>query len=378
MKEKESLFQKDDIRNIGHETPFFLFSKEKIVSNLNKFNSLFPDAEVFYAMKANFEPEILKVLHEANANFEVATKFELKLLKDLKVPAEKIIYGTAIKPASHIKDFYDYGVRIFAADYGPELEKIAENAPGSKVYFRLRVNNDDSKIDLSEKFGATKDEVINLVKKAKELNLHPYGVSFHVGSDTSKCSSWADNMERVKYIIDSVEKDGIDLEIINIGGGYPCGTYDDDLSNNTSLKEISDSAYDKKNELGLKQDFILEPGRGLIADTGIAVASVIGKAIRGDKKWLFLDIGVYNGLFQSTVGQEGKKFIVESLKESKEKELVSLAGPTGDGPDVIRRDVSLPKDLDIGDKVIFYDIGAYNLPTICNFHALPKPCVYLI
>lgn len=372
------LFQNKFIQDLGYETPFFLFSKEKIVENLERYKKCFPGANIYYAMKANFEPPILEVLFKAGANFEVASKFELSLIKDLGVPPEKIMYGSAIKPADHIEDFYDYGVRIFACDYGPELEKIAKHAPGSKVYFRLSVDNEKSSIPLSEKFGASKASIVELIDHAEDLGLEPYGISFHVGSQSKDVDSWANNLERVKDVLDAAKEKGTNLKIINIGGGYPCKYLSS--GDHITLEEIASKTLKKKKELGITQQFVLEPGRGMIADTGVIVTSVIGKTVRGDKTWLFMDAGVYTGMFESMAYQGSTRYKITSLNgdHGVEVQKYSIAGPTGDGPDVIDRDVDLPKGIDVGDKLLIHDIGAYSLPTVCAFHAFPKPCVYLV
>src|SRR3989338_2502536 len=176
---KKDNFNKDFLKTLKYQSPFFLFSKKKIRENFLDFKKHFPKASIYYAMKANSEPELLKILLAAGAGFEVVSVYELNILKKIKVPAEKIIYGSAIKPSNHLKEFHDYGVDKFAFDSIGELEKIAAFAPRSKVYCRVIVNDTGSIFKFSEKFGTDKENALTFLAHAKSLGLHPYGISFH-------------------------------------------------------------------------------------------------------------------------------------------------------------------------------------------------------
>src|SRR5690242_19750968 len=97
------LFDNHFLESLSHKTPFFLFNKERVLKNYHQFKQLFPNSTVHYAMKANSEPEILQILAKEGSSFEVASVGELELLKGLKIPTDKMIYGTSIKSAVHIK-----------------------------------------------------------------------------------------------------------------------------------------------------------------------------------------------------------------------------------------------------------------------------------
>jgi ornithine decarboxylase len=129
-----------------------------------------------------------------------------------------------------------------------------------------------------------------------------------------------------------------------------------------------------------KMDILLEPGRGIIANTGVAIATVIAKVERRASTWLFLDLGVYNGLFETMAYQGSTRYPISSVKpvgDAGEK-LFSIAGPTGDSPDVITREALLPQDIDVGDKVIIHDVGAYSVCMTSPFNGFPKPEIYYI
>lgn len=371
-------FSRESLETLPYETPFFLFSRKRIEHNFREFKKYFSGAGVYYAMKANSELELLQLLFNLGCGFEVASAYELDILKKLSVPSEKILYGTSVKPTSHIRQFFDYGVNKFAFDSFPELEKIAYSAPGSYVYARIRVNDTGSLYRFSEKFGAEKEDVVPLLRRAKELGLHPYGISFHVGSQASNLMAWTNALDGIHEIMEHLKKIGIEIKVINLGGGYPCKYASSD--HEFGLKEIADCTLKRYKELPYQPKLILEPGRGMVADTGVVVARVIARIQRRESPWLFLDAGVYNALFETMSYQGAVRYAVTSMRPAHDsgEMLFALAGPTGDSADVIAREVALPRDIDVGDKLIFHDSGAYNTVTAVPFNGFPKPSAYFV
>lgn len=371
-------FDPQFLETLPHETPFFLFSKKKILDNYKTFRKLFPGSSIYYAMKANSELGVLKILADAGCRFEVASRYELNMLKEIKIQPEKIIYGTSVKPASHVKEFFDYGVNRFAFDSFPEIEKIAAMAPGSKVYVRAIADDAGSVYKFSEKFGTDTASIIPLLVRAKETGLHPYGISFHVGSQASDPQAWANVLISLRSIIQDLKKMGITLDVINLGGGYPCKYASSE--NVPSLQEIAQYTLKQYKKLPYRPKLILEPGRGIVADAGIAIASVIARIERRGSTWLFLDIGVYSGLFETMAYQGSTRYPVSSMRKVGDsgESLFELAGPTGDSPDVITREALLPRDIEVGDKLIFHNVGAYSIGMTNPFNGFPKPDVYFI
>lgn len=373
-----SEFNSEFLETLSYETPFFIFSKKRIRDNLQKFKRLFPGSSIHYAIKANAEPQVLKTLADAGCGFEVASKYELNMLKEIKIPPKKIIYGTAVKPSSHIKEFYEYGVDRFAFDSLPELEKIVSLAPRSRVYIRVIANDTGSIFKFSEKFGAEVQNVVPFLLRVKELGLYPYGISFHVGSQASDPKAWANTIENLRPIIKELKERGIRIDVLNLGGGYPCKYSSSE--NVPDLKEIAQNIHEQYRKLESKPKLIIEPGRGIIADTAILVTSVIARIARKGNIWLFLDGGCYNALFETMAYQGSTRYSVTSMRpvEDSGESMFALAGPTGDSQDIITREALLPADIEVGDKLIFHNVGAYSLTTISRFNGFPKPDVYYI
>lgn len=374
----EEIIPKEKLNSLSHETPFFIFSKQEIINKYNDFSKYFPDVSVFYAMKANAEPEILEILDETGSGFEVASIYELDMLEEIGVDPEKIVYGSAIKPAEDIKEFYDYGVRTYAFDSLQELEKISTNAPGSNVYVRIKVDDGGSVFKFSEKFGTSADNIAPFLERAKDLGLVPYGVSFHVGSQASNSKAWAQAIGKISESLNELKKKDIEIQVLNLGGGYPCVYQSSE--NTISLEEIAMNTLEAYEKLPYKPRLMVEPGRYLVASSAVLISTVIARVQREESEWLFLDVGVYNALFEAMAYQGSTRYRISSMRQpfTSGEKLFALAGPTGDSPDVITREALLPVDIGVGDKLVVHSVGAYSLVATSKFNGFPKPKIIVV
>lgn len=374
------IFDVRKLKNLRHETPFFVFSKEALLNNLREYQRYLPRrTEICYAMKANSEKIVLQHLHNAGVSFEVASKYELALSKEIEVPAERIVYGTSVKPESHIKEFTRYGVDRFAFDSEQELLKIANVAPGSRVYIRMLVNaKSNSVFELSKKFGATADEAAALLLRAKEVGLVPYGMSFNVGSQARSEQAWARGIKDMARAMESLLKNNLKIQVINIGGGFPHSYRNNDGF--SRLSGISKHIHGAIKESPYTVSYIAEPGRGLVANTYVLITTVIGKRKRSNGHWLSIDAGVYNALLEAMTCQGTTRYRIELLSAKRklrnQEERFIVTGPTGDSLDVVSEEELLPADIDVGDKLLIHDVGAYTFPLITRFNGFPKPRVF--
>ncbi len=372
------IFDRAILEGIPHETPYFLFSKKALTNRYKEFRRDFPNATIFYAMKADAERELLEILHAEGCGFEAASVYELNLLKDIGVEPDRILYGTSVKPASHIRQFHEYGVTRYAFDSIQELDKIAALAPGARVYVRVSVNDTGSIYRFSEKFGTVPENVVPLLTHARDLGLRHYGISFHVGSQAGNRDAWASAIRGLIPVLKHLKERSLDIEMLNIGGGYP--SFYASSEESIALKEISESVYEALDELPYAPKLVLEPGRAMVAESAVLVASVIARVDRVEHTWLFLDAGVYNGLFESLAYQGAIRYRISALREidGAGEAVFALAGPTGDSWDVMSREAHLPADIGPGDKLVFHSVGAYNQVMVGKFNGFPKPKAYFL
>lgn len=204
------------------QTPNLVINVNTIKKNYMKLKDCFPYAKIYYAIKANPGEPVLKMLAEKSSCFDIASRYELDLIKKFVDDPSRLSYGNTIKKAADIKYFYDNGVRMYATDSKEDLKNIAEYAPGSKVYVRILVENSDTADwPLSRKFGCHPDMAYDLLALAKQLGLDPWGVSFHVGSQQRDIGAWNDAIAKVKYLFSSLEEEeDIHLHMIDMGGGF--------------------------------------------------------------------------------------------------------------------------------------------------------------
>jgi ornithine decarboxylase len=373
---RESLFE--HAASLDYPTPFFFTSRHILKQKYELFTGLFDNAEVYYALKANSDPKILMYLDGLGCGFEAASAYEVDILLKLGVRPEKIIYGTSIKPAEHIRHSFQAGINRFAADSKEELDKIAACAPGARVFVRAIVDDAGSVFMMSERFGTPVNTVKDLLLYAKTLDLKVYGISFYVGSQAGKADKWANGIHAIRPVIEDLYKDGIMLDVINIGGGFPVPYRNHDKA--PELDEIVANIHNAIHQLPYIPKLLMEPGRGIVAGSTVLVSEIIARNDRANKPWLCLDAGIYNALYEAMIHQGATQYAVHPLNpptEPAKPMMCTLAGPTGDSLDIIARDVVLPDYLGVGDKLIFENVGAYTITMASRFNGFPAPELYI-
>lgn len=345
-----------------HETPFIVVNLGVIQRKYEELRRLFPYAKVYYAVKANPAPEVVSLLRDLGSCFDIASVYELDMLLKLGVSPLRLSYGNTIKKASEIRYAYERGVRLFATDSLPDIHNLAENAPGADVFFRVLTEGaETAEWPLSRKFGCHPDIMLSEIFLAKSLGLHPVGVSFHVGSQQRDVGAWNSAIAKARYMFDCSEEDGIPLNLLNMGGGFPAHYL---LANThpleTYAKEIT--RYLTDNFGDILPQVILEPGRSLAAEAGILVSEVIAvtqKTRQNIDKWLYTDTGVFNGLIE-TLGESIRYPIYCEAKGEDSRNFI-LAGPTCDSMDVMYENfrVPLPSEITSGDRLYWLSAGAY-------------------
>lgn len=359
------------------KTPFLLINLNQIEKEYDTLKKNLPYAKIYYAVKANPNNEVVKILSQKGSNFDIATTYELDQVLSLKVSPERISYGNTIKKESDISYAFKKGVRLFATDSESDLRKISRQAPGSKVFFRLLFDGSGADWPLSRKFGAHPDTIFNLVLLAKKLKLDPYGISFHVGSQQRDIGQWDNAISQCKYLFTSLLEKGIKLRMINIGGGLPSNYINPVKSIDVYTKEITRFLEeDFGNDL---PEIIIEPGRSIAGNSGTIVSEVImisQKSVEG-QKWVYLDVGKFGGLIETI--DESIKYPICTESNKKELMEVILAGPTCDSMDIIYENYKycLNKSLKEGDKIYILHTGAYtaSYSSIC-FNGIPPLKVY--
>ena len=186
-----------------HPTPFLVVNLDIVRRKYEELLHHFPFAKIYYAVKANPAVEVLELLRDLGSCFDIASRYELDRVLALGITPDRISFGNTIKKAADIRYFYEKGVRLFATDSEGDLRNIAKEAPGARVFCRiLTEGSETADWPLSRKFGCHPDMAIDLVLLARELNLEPCGISFHVGSQQRDIGAWDSAIAKVRYIFD--------------------------------------------------------------------------------------------------------------------------------------------------------------------------------
>src|ERR1700756_5538406 len=160
-------------------TPCLVLDVDRVEDNFRALQETLPLARIYYAVKANPAPQLLERLVGLSSFFDAASAEEIGFCLDAGARPEAISFGNTIKKVSAIRDAYRRGVRMFAFDTREELEKLAEHAPGARVYCRILVENEGADWPLSRKFGTTIEMARELMLRAGDMGLDPYGLAFH-------------------------------------------------------------------------------------------------------------------------------------------------------------------------------------------------------
>ena len=341
-------------------TPCLVLDVDRVEHNYRCLTGALPLARIYYAVKANPAAPVLERLVGLGSAFDAASIEEIDSCLEAGAAAEAISFGNTIKKISAIRRAHEAGITMFAFDSAEELEKLAVHAPGAKVYCRLLVQNDGAEWPLSRKFGTTVEAARTLMLRAGELGLDPFGLSFHVGSQQTTTGSYQAAIARVGMLFTDLRRAGVDIRMVNLGGGYPV-RYRDEIPGIDRFADAIMGAMTQAfgNDL---PEMLIEPGRFIVGDAGLILSEVVLACHKGEAdpvRWVYLDIGRFGGLAE-TEG-ESIKYRFVTPHDGGQTGPVAIAGPTCDGADIMyeKANYRLPLALRSGDLVQIESTGAY-------------------
>ena len=364
-----------------HGTPLLVIDHKIIRRQYDQFRKCLPRVGVYYAIKANPEPEIIKTLHALKSGFDVASQEEFEMvLKAVprsalhNLPAGRhgknefvyndMILANTIKPVETLKKMIPYRT-LMTFDNIEELKKIKKYCPNAGLIIRLRVSNIGSMVELSSKFGIEPSDAMPLIDAAIGMGMDVEGISFHVGSQCVNIENYMTAFLAASELLKAARAKVYNIRLVNIGGGFPADYEGADISFPAFAKKLSkeiDRLFPKEIEI------VAEPGRYLVAESAKLVVKIIGKAYRDGKTYYYVNDGVYNTL--SGVIFDHCVYHFHSFKKGKPA-VSAVVGPTCDALDTISISENLP-DLQIGDLLYVNDIGAYSSASATNFNGFSK------
>jgi len=264
-------FTQDLLPTISHcvEEPFYVCDIGVVVSQFYLWKKLLPRVELFYAVKCNPDPAIIKTLAKLGAKFDCASRNEINLVHQLtkelgmERPPE-IIFANPCKPRAHIIEAVCKGVRMVTFDNVEEVHKCA--AISKKIQLVLRIVTDDTgaRCRLSSKYGAPKSRWRVLLEAAKKYGLQVVGVSFHVGSGCRDASRYDLALRDSKELFEMAEREyGFKMHLLDIGGGFPGETHSlwnpiDYIDSVVGFEQLEDVPDDEADDVVQKEGKTLD------------------------------------------------------------------------------------------------------------------------
>ena len=365
-KEKYFRLNKEETEALAqeHGTPLLVLSLEQIEKNYRLLRTHLPRVKVFYAIKANPHRRILELMRDLGSNFDVASDGEIMELSSLGVDGSRMIYANPMKTVNGLRACRNAGVGKMTFDSAGEIDKMARECPGATVLLRIRIDNSSAHVDLNKKFGAAREQALELLLKAREAGLDAAGIAFHVVSQTTSADPYLYALDIAREIFEEAAAAGMQLRIMDIGGGFPIP----EPKVRFNLQEMLNQINARLDEDFPGVEIWAEPGRFICGTAVNLITSVIGVTERGGQPWYFLDEGLY-GTFSGVLFDQWD-FKLISFKEG-EQVAATFAGPSCDSLDIMFRGKMTVRQEE-GDLILVPICGAYTSASATTFNGFSK------
>ena len=285
-----------------YDTPLYVYSKGKIESNFNLYKKSFKsiDSIICYAVKANSNHGILKILANLGAGADVVSGGELYRVLKAGISSQKIVYSGVGKTSSEIEFALKSNILMFNVESFEEVQQINKTAQKLKtkarISFRVNPNVDPhthkhiTTGKFGSKFGIMYEDAFELYMKANKMkNIEIVGIDSHIGSQLLDITPYKLAAEKISKLIDKLEENKINIKYIDIGGGLGIKYTDTDKPQHPlNLRKAVMSIYSKyKNKT-----IIVEPGRSIVGDAGILLGQVIYRKTTGSKNFIITNVAM--------------------------------------------------------------------------------------
>lgn len=352
------------LTTVKPENPVLFFAPSALQAMARKFIDSFPGM-VTYAVKSNPMEEVIENLSAAGLRgFDVASPFEMRLIKRL-APDAALHYNNPVRSLAEIKVAVELGVKSYSVDSASELAKLIAHVPaeGTEITVRFKLPVGGAAYNFGAKFGATAELAVELLKTVAAAGFVP-SITFHPGTQCTEPAAWESYIRKAAEI---AEEAGVTIARLNVGGGFPNHRLNAVTPDLDSIFEMIDrvatEAFGDNRPL-----LVCEPGRGLCGDAFTVATRV--KALRDDSH-VFLNDGVYGSLTElpmiGVIDRTEVRAPDGSLRLGEPMARI-VFGPTCDSVDRLPGELMLADDLTEGDFVLFHGMGAYSTVTNTRFN----------
>ncbi|OQX86267.1 diaminopimelate decarboxylase [candidate division KSB1 bacterium 4484_87] len=368
-------------------TPLYIYSKNMIIDKFKAIDEAFSSVKhtICFAMKANSNMEILKLMASLGAGGDVVSGGELYLALKAGIPANKIVYASVGKTDAEIKFAIESGIMAFNVESEAELEVMNQIAisMGKKAPVAIRINPD---IDVHghpyistgksiNKFGIDIDKAFDVFLRAKEMaGIEIVGVHSHIGSQILNMDYYDAEAKKLYEFVTRLTDAGINIQHIDIGGGlgvhYPdiIPEYAEEKNDVPQPAQLANRVIDVLAPLGL--EIVFEPGRSIVGEAGALIAQVVYIKHSRDTKFIVVDAGM-NDLIRPSLYEAYHQIVPTTYMDDK-FEIADVVGPICETGDFLAKGRKLPA-VQRGDYLAVMTAGAYGYSLASNYNSRPRP-----
>ncbi len=365
-------------------TPCFVYSKAAIVDAFTRYRQAFGshDHLVLYAVKANSNLAILKLLADLGCGFDIVSGGELARVLAAGAAPSKVVFSGVGKSRHELEQALAAGIHCFNVESEPELERLSRLASEgrTRANVSLRVNPDvDAKTHpyistglRQDKFGVPHEQALALYRKARALpGIRVTGIDCHIGSQLTETGPFTAALERVLTLADTMRADGFVLEHLDLGGGLG-------IPYEPEERAPTIGEYVRTLLAGLRGRSIrlmVEPGRSMIGNAGLLLARVEYVKRTPERCFVIVDAAM-NDLLRPALYDAWHEVRPVRHGASEAPQLCQVVGPVCESGDFIARDRVL--SVHEGDLLAVMSAGAYGMSMSSNYNSRPRAAEVMV
>jgi diaminopimelate decarboxylase len=369
---------------VEYGTPLYVYSRHALLHRFQAFADAFAplDPIIAYSVKANGNLAVLRLLGGAGAGADIVSGGELHRARLAGIPADRILFSGVGKTVAELAAGLEAGIYAFNVESEGELRALSDMAVAMKTVapVALRVNPDvetrtphhyTSTGHKATKFGIPYEEAARLYRTAATLpGIQVRGVDVHIGSQIVDVEPYALAVERVLVLVDQLRSDGIELEFIDVGGGFGV-SYDD--SADPAPADFAAGLVPLLAGSGLR--VVFEPGRYIAGPAGVLLTRVLYIKQMSGKVFVITDAGMNDLLRPSHYSSYHR--VEPAVRQGREAIRVDVVGPVCESGDFLALDRAVPR-VEQGELLAVATAGAYGFSMASTYNARPRPAEVLV
>lgn len=380
-----------DVRQLAEQygTPLYVYSQNRIKSNYHRlvqaYQRHYPKFQAYYAVKANNNPAIVKILGEEGCGADASCVSEILIAQRAGISSEKILYSGVYNANSDLKYAAENQVRLNLEDIS-QLERLSRISVPEFLCFRINPGVGGSGAEglifagPDAKFGIIERDVEKAYATAKNLGVKRFGIHMMTGSNILAPEYFEEVVEKLLDIAGPISRKlGITFDFIDIGGslGVPYRPEHPELAIDDVAERVVRKFREKLKEYQMGEPYLIhEPGRYLVCDAGILVAQVTSIK-NGYKKFIGLNAGMHTLLRPALYGAYHHIVYANDLNAAGDEE-VNVVGQVCENSDIFAKGRHLSSKIGVDDLLVFLNTGAYGFCMSSQYNSQPKAAEVLV